>query len=929
LDDEIAFGSFQVVISQRHVSRGGVPVALGGRAFDLLRVLLEQPGEVVTKEDLTRRVWPDAVVVEAALRVHMSALRKALGDDEDGAGYIKTIPGRGYCLAAPVQRRRRRVDEAPGHAVLPPSPRIAGRDLTVKVVSQALGAYGLVTVVGPGGIGKTTVAITVGHWLRKEHGVRVFFFDLGAVARGELLPAHIASQLGLGGADPLPDLLLLLAEQPSLVILDCCEHLIDDVSGFAEQLRAGAEDCQILCTSREALNVADERIINLPPLEYPAARPDLSAAEALQYPAIQLLCDAAAASWNDFALTDEDASAAAEVCRKLDGVALALGLAGARVGAFGMQVLAKLLDQNATLHWQGRRTAPGRQMSLAATLEWSYGLLDPREQALLRALSAFAGPFDLAAASAIGGTTGEAEVTELLPALVAKSLVQVSLDPVGPSYRLLDMTRSFAREKAEALGEAGTLARRHASYVLSCLADIPQTFQPDPPDAEMAAHRRLVPDLVTALTWSFGPEGDLDLSLALAERAHLVLMPLLRVQEVLEWSGAALERLPDGSRGGRLELVLQGVRALSALQLLQVDQAATDRALGLARELGDKQSHIELSVEFSYLLYNQGKTDPGLTMAEAALDLTDPAVDVELFAIAKANFASCLLRGSQPSRGLTEAEDALRIFENLATENLGRLAISTLNLCRGTYSALLWIRGFPDQALAHAQAVLRDAEHLNSPTYLTASSVAAASVYWWRSELPEIEPALRRATALLEDFRFSVFRPQAQFLLGTMLIAKGETEAGVALLKIVRGQAGRPPVLMASLELAKWRLAGGEAREALAELQTAETISVRMANMLQTEIDRLTAEALAEVGEFAEAQARLDRAFESVRRRETRGLELRVAMSAVRVARRFGSDSAAVEALRAVYDRFTEGFDTIDARVTRELLGAASVPQAP
>jgi len=936
LDDEISFGSFQVSISQRQVSRSGVPVALGGRTFDLLKALLEHPGEVVTKEDLTRRVWPGVVVVEAALRVQMSELRKALGDGKDGAGYIKTIPGRGYCLVAPVQPRRGRADEVQAHAVLPPLRWMAGRDPTVKLVSRALGAYRLVTVVGPGGMGKTTVAIAVGHWLGKEQGFRVFFLDLGAVARGEFLLAHIASQMGLGGADSLPDLLFMLNAQLSLVILDCCEHLIDDVSRFAEQLRAGAKDCQILCTSHEALNVAGEQVINLPPLEYPAARPDLSAAEALKYPAIQVLGEAAAASWNDFALTDEDAPAAAEICRKLDGVALALGLAGARVGAFGMQVLAKLLDQNATLYWKGRRTAPHRQMSLAATLEWSYGLLDPREQALLRALSTFAASFDLAAAGAIGGATGEAEVIELLPALVAKSLVQVSLDAVGPSYRLLDMTRSFAREKAEASDEAGTLARRHADHVLSYLADIPQTFQPDPPDAEMAAHRRLVPDLLAALIWSFGPEGDLGLSLALAERAHLVLMPLLRVQEVLEWSGAALERLPDASRGGRLELVLQGVRALSALQLLQVDQVATDRSLELARELGDKHSHIELSVEFSYLLYNQGKTDLGLRMAEAALDLTDPTVDVELFAIAKANLASCLLRGSQPSRAIAEAEEALHIFAGLTTENLGQLALRTLNLCRGTYSALLWIRGFPDQALAHAQAVLSDAEKLNAPTLLSMVHVAAASVYWWRSELREIEPALRRATALLEDFRFSVYRPQGQFLLGVMLMAKGETEAGVALLKMVRDQAGRPPAVMASLELANWRLAGGEVREALAELRTAEAISVTLANMLQTEIDRLTAEALAEVGEFAEAQVRIDRAFESVRRREARGLELRVAMSAVRVARRCGSDSAAIEDLRAVYDWFTEGFDTVDAKAARELLGAttrdmpsASPPETP
>ena len=926
MDDEISFGSFQVVVSQRQVSRGGVPVALGGRAFDLLNVLLEHPGEVVTKEDLTRRVWPDVVVVEAALRVHMSGLRKALGEDEDGPGYIKTIPGRGYCLAAPVQRRRRRADEVRIHAALPPLGWMAGRDPTVKLVSQALKAYRLVTIVGPGGIGKTRVAIAVGHWLRKEQGVRVLFFDLGAVARGELLLAHVATQLDLGGADALPDLLAMLNVQPSLVILDCCEHLIDRVSDLAEQLRAGAENCQILCTSREALSVPGERVINLPPLEYPAARPDLTAAEALQYPAVQLLCEAATASWNDFALTDKDGPAAAEICSKLDGIALALGLAGARVGAFGMPVLAKLLDQSATLYWRGRRTAPHRQMSLAATLEWSYGLLDPREQALLRALSIFAAPFDLAAASAIGGATGEAEVIELLPALVAKSLVHVSLDAAGPSYRLLDMTRSFAREKAEALGEDGTLSRRHADHMLSYLADIPQTFQPDPPDAQMAAHRRLVPDLLAALTWSFGPEGDLGLGLALAERAHLVLMPLLRAQEARDWSGAALERLPEDGRGGRLELMLQGVRALSTFQLLQVDQAATDRSLELARRLGDTRSHIELSVEISSFLYMHGQIDLGLRMAEAAVDHIDPAADTKFFAIAKANLAALLLNGSQPSRGTVEAEEALRIFGSISADDQGQFALNTLTRCRGTYAVLLWIKGFPDKALENARAVISDAENLKSPTFLTVAHMAA-SVHSWRSELPEIEPVLRRAAALLEGFRFSAYRPTTQFYLAAMLIAKGETKAGVALLDAVRGRAGLATVVMASLELAKWRLAGGEVREALADLRTAEAISLRLANMLQTEIDRLAAEALAEVGEFAEAQARLDRAFESVRRREARGLELRVAMSAVRVARRSGSDSAAVEALRAVYDRFTEGFDTVDARIARELLGAASVPQ--
>lgn len=266
----------------------------------------------------------------------------------------------------------------------------------------------------------------------------------------------------------------------------------------------------------------------------------------------------------------------------------------------------------------------------------------------------------------------------------------------------------------------------------------------------------------------------------------------------------------------------------------------------------------------------------------------------------------------------------MRIFKNLAAENLGQLALSTLNHCRGTYSALLWITGFPDRGLAYARAALNDAEHLNAPTFLPIVNVAA-QVYWWRGELPEIEPVLRSATALLENFRFSVYRPQVQFLLGATLMAKGETEAGAALLQMARGGAGLVAVVQASLELAKWRLANGQIQEALADLQTAEAISVKLGNMLQTEIDRLTAEALAAMGESAEAQARLARAVESVRRREALGLELRVAISAVRVARRSGSDFVAVEALQAVYDRFTEGFGTLDARIARELLGVARV----
>ena len=257
-----------------------------------------------------------------------------------------------------------------------------------------------VSVVGPGGMGKTTVAISIAHALLDEFGGAVYFVDLGAVTDATLVPGAVAAVLGVFGQtqDPLPSLLAFLAGRRLLLVLDNCEHVIYAAASLTERLHREVPQVHILTTSRESLRVEGEHIHLLVPLECPTAREDLTAAEALATPAVQLFMDRAFASGYTLDLTDADAPTVAAICSRLDGIALAIELAGSRVGTYGMQGTAELLSNRFKLLWQGRRSAPPRHQTLAAMLDWSFNLLSARDRRVLGRLSIFVGLFTLEAA---------------------------------------------------------------------------------------------------------------------------------------------------------------------------------------------------------------------------------------------------------------------------------------------------------------------------------------------------------------------------------------------------------------------------------------------------------------------------------------------------------------------------------------------------
>jgi DNA-binding winged helix-turn-helix (wHTH) protein len=358
------FGPFRLEVTKRLITKDGRALHVGGRALDILVALVEQAGKVVSKNELMAKVWPDVRVDEGSLRVHVAALRKALGDGEAGARYLTTVAGQGYCFVAPVSRSSgptlSPTQPAEEHAHNLPTrlTRMIGRDQAVHEISERLRIDRFVTIAGPGGIGKTAIAISTGHALLVDFAGAVYFLDLGPLHDPALVPSALASMIGLlvQAADPTPALVNFLRDKRMLLILDCCEHVIETSATLAERIYKEAPQVHILVTSRESLRVEGEHIHCLPPLATPPEDAGLTAKEALTFPAIQLFVERATASNQQFALNDANAPVVGEVCRKLDGIALAIELAAGRANAYSVREIMALLKDRFKILWEGRRT---------------------------------------------------------------------------------------------------------------------------------------------------------------------------------------------------------------------------------------------------------------------------------------------------------------------------------------------------------------------------------------------------------------------------------------------------------------------------------------------------------------------------------------------------------------------------------------------
>ncbi|MXN76151.1 AAA family ATPase [Burkholderia sp. 4701] len=463
----VEIGDLHIDFAQRHVQKDGVAIKIGGKALDILEVLFEADGKEVSKLDIMEKVWPHVIVEENNLQVHVAALRKILGGRRE---LIKTIPGRGYVLVpARAQRHRTRPPASSTPTARPCfQARLIGRDAEQQTIVDLLGRCRIVTLVGAGGIGKSSLARAVANAVHHRGVERVLFIELAGARSAQAVCDTILSRLTL---PPQPDLLATsealeaIAAAADLLVLDNVEQVADRVASLTDELVRRSPTLRVLVTSRQPLRLVGETLLRVKPLVAPGDGCDAEAIIACS--AVTLFIERARARAPSFPVDAHSLARIGEVCRRLDGLPLALELAAFRVATLGLEFLVNRLNDRLDLLAAGLRSALPRHQSLRATFDWSYALLDPVAQRHFRRLAFFTDTFGFEDAYAVAGDceTPPGKFAVLLEELTAKSLISLHSLNGQPRYRLSECTRAYAIEKLRDEGELATVQMRYTQYV--------------------------------------------------------------------------------------------------------------------------------------------------------------------------------------------------------------------------------------------------------------------------------------------------------------------------------------------------------------------------------------------------------------------------------------------------------------------------------
>ena len=748
------FGAFALWEAGPRLERNGQPVRLGSRAIGLLVALVGRAGEVISKDELLAAVWADTVVEEASVRVHMSILRKALGPPgaQDGClEWIANIPLRGYrflgrvhcefvpsAVAAQVAHASQR-DTPAGLPVR--FSKLVGRKVEVERLLGMLSASRLVTIAGPGGVGKTSVAICVAaRYPEWPPHAQVCFVDLAPLTSQDHVLTTMARAIGVrGGLSDIEEAIVQRLEgQAMLLLVDNCEHVIERLSPLLGRFLAALPGLQVLATSREVLRVGGEHVFRLMPLAVQQQQSG-SLAHALHSPAVQLLVERAEAA-GARGFDDASSGPLTRICQQVDGIPLAIELVAARLGAQPVSELAFRLDDHMRLHSTARRTALARHRTLAATLDWSIGLLGDAELLLFRRLSVFRAYFGIAAALSVAASALDPDVaSDALLSLASKSLVVYDTDQAADSpYRLLDTTRSYAHALLVRAGERDAASKSHALFMLDLMGIATTDLASLDADAWTQRYRGYLDDVRAALDACIGHHEHMTIAGALTVASAPLWFRLSEVSEYRDRVRAALDhvdalKVPDRLMAGRLEIALYNALWHTGGTVPEMTQAC-ERALDCALEFKMKTLEFQARWGLCALNITRGAYPPALRHAEILSEFASHSTNAVTRNLSHRMLALASHFCGAFAQAKLHAEAAADVDDSIRRNHVNAFQPDARTTAMAILARTLWIQGDSRHAMAVAIRCMQEAEALGHALSLCVALFWICPVAIWAGE---------------------------------------------------------------------------------------------------------------------------------------------------------------------------------------------------
>ena len=842
----LGFGRFELQPERRRLLQDGEPLAIGARAFDVLLALVERRDRVVAKTELLDLVWPGLVVEENNLQVQISTLRKLLD-----ASAIATIPGRGYRFTAALDGAADGASAvtAPGVLLASPSaplaalsnlprelPPLYGREGDLQALRSLIDSHRLVIIVGAGGIGKSRLAEAVAHSLMAGLRDEAWMVELAGLFDAALVPNVVAQALGIklpGQGTALDNLVAALAPRTLLLVLDNCEHLLGAAAALAQAIMQGAPGVRLLATSQEPLHLQAEQQYRLMPLTVP---PESALSGAREFGAVALFEARVKAVDPRFAMSDESLALVIDICRRLDGLPLAIELAAARVATLGLRPVRDKLDARFRLLTGGSRTSLRRHQTLRAALEWSHSLLNEAERAVFRRLGVFAGGFTMELAQAVAGDArlDEWAVLDHLASLVDKSLVVADAGS-APRYRLLESARAFALEQLAA-DETEVMLRRHALTMRDFMERVDSANLDCELRSDQFAALALpeLDNLRAAHAWATAETGDPRIAIALATHAAALIDYAV---ECVDWFVPLQQQVEAGAAD--LAVSARYWRALAAGNMarrlpLALQAEAATRAVALYRQLGQPRRVFSTLIHLSRCLSAQGDDAAAQTALDEARGLMQHDWPAE--------FQGRLLRrDARFARAAGRFTEALVLYREdvRVSASTGDWRLEVIS--RNNLTDLLWEVGTLDEAVGVAHQL---AEELRArPTADADMASLLSNLMGILSEMGRIDEASATAGEALPIARRSREWFVEQWLY--LFWRRGQVDIAARLLGMLDVQCARNSVVLQPNEE---RLIG-QARAALERQLGPQAFALSLgigAAMGEPEMARLISVALAQ-----------------------------------------------------------------------------------